>query len=167
MKIREEQREDQEAVRAVLEAAFGRPDEAELVEHLRASSGGFMSLVAEQNGTICGQVGFSSVTIGGSSEHPVMGIAPLGVHPDHRGHAVGAALVREGLLRCRDQGVEGVVVVGSPDYWVRFGFAPAIELGLETDLNVPRDAFQALEIEQGALLCVEGIVRFDPAFDGL
>ncbi|MEM9301597.1 MAG: N-acetyltransferase [Pseudomonadota bacterium] len=164
MNIREEQPGDEAAIRAMVTASFDRPDEATLIDRLRAECPGFVSVVAEDGGEIVGHVGFSPVTIGGNADHPVMGIAPLAIAPDRQRQGVGTALVRQGLIRCRDRGVEGVIVLGSPDYWGRFGFSPAIELGLETDFDVPPDAFQALEIKNGALLCIEGVVHYQSAF---
>ena len=46
IEIREEQPEDRAEVRRINEAAFGRPEEAEIVDNLRDSCGDLLSLVA-------------------------------------------------------------------------------------------------------------------------
>lgn len=59
MLIREEQPADRAAVAAVIEAAFARPDEAELVQRLRADGSSEIALVAAMEGAIVGHVMFS------------------------------------------------------------------------------------------------------------
>lgn len=45
----------------------------------------------------------------------------------------------------------GVVVLGHPQYYPKFGFVPAIRFGLRCEYDVPEEAFMALELEPGAL----------------
>jgi putative acetyltransferase len=61
--VREEKREDWAGVYGVNEAAFGRPDEAELVERLREGGGIVLSLVGVLDGRIVGHVLFSPVVL--------------------------------------------------------------------------------------------------------
>ena len=56
MQIRAERPDDVRAVCTVHEAAFGRPDEAQLVARLRAEARPFVSLVAERGGRVVGHV---------------------------------------------------------------------------------------------------------------
>ena len=48
--VREERAEDREAVRRVEEAAFGRAEEADIVDALRGDEAWALSLVAELDG---------------------------------------------------------------------------------------------------------------------
>ena len=75
-------------------------------------------------------------------------------------------MVREGLARCRAAGLDGVVVLGHAEYYPRFGFVPAHQLGLRCEYDVPADVFMALELTPGALRGVSGLVRYHPAFAG-
>jgi putative acetyltransferase len=50
--VREERPEDRDAVRAVEEAAFGRPDEGDIVDALRGDPAWALSLVAEVDGEV-------------------------------------------------------------------------------------------------------------------
>ena len=52
--VREERAEDREAVRRVEEAAFGRAEEADIVDALRGDEAWALSLVAEVDGEIAG-----------------------------------------------------------------------------------------------------------------
>lgn len=49
-------------------------------------------------------------------------LGPVGVVPSHQGKGVGSALIREGLQQIQDKGAEGVVLVGDPELYKRFGF---------------------------------------------
>ena len=57
--IRQEQAIDEDGIRRVNEAAFGRPDEAALVDALRGSEAVICSLVAEVAGVIIGHILFT------------------------------------------------------------------------------------------------------------
>ena len=81
MRIRPETEADRAAVRAVDEAAFETPAEADLVEALRDKRVSLVSLVAEVDGKIVGHILFSPVSL---NEHPhlnVMGLGPMAVVP--------------------------------------------------------------------------------------
>ena len=62
MVIRPAAPEDHAAIRAVVEAAFGQPDEAALVDQLRADGDALVELVAEEGGAVVGHVLFSPMT---------------------------------------------------------------------------------------------------------
>lgn len=167
MRIRDEEDRDLQAVREIVSAEFDTGGEAELVDQLRAEADPRISLVAEEDGVIVGHVMFSPVTVDEHPEAKLMGLAPLAVLYDYQGRGIGSALVRAGLERCRELGVLGVVVVGHPDYYPRFGFAPASRFGLKCEYDVPEDAFLALELAPGALAGKSGTVRYHAAFGRL
>lgn len=158
--IRTEGVSDAAGVRAVHEAAFDREDEAELVEAVRAARGETLSLVAARHGEIVGHVLFTPVRVG---VQQAVGLGPLAVLPTVQGRGIGAALVREGLHHLFVAGHGAVVVLGSPEYYSRFGFRPAIELGVRWEHPAPEGAFQAIELRSGAL-SEGGIARYGPLF---
>ena len=59
--IREEQSDDVAAIRRVVQEAFGRSDEADLIDKLRANGKFRLSLVADLDGHVVGQ--FTEVAI--------------------------------------------------------------------------------------------------------
>ena len=162
--IRPESPGDRDAVRAVNEAAFGRPDEADLVGRLRDAAGPFLSLVAVAEGEVVGHILFTPVAVEAPAD--VRGLAPMAVRPDRQRSGVGAALVEAGLDACRADGAAAVVVLGHPDYYPRFGFRPASAFGLACEYDVPDEAFMALELVDGGLDGVDGLARYHPAFAG-
>ncbi|HLL77770.1 MAG TPA: N-acetyltransferase [Pyrinomonadaceae bacterium] len=166
--VRSEQAGDIDAVRRVNELAFGRPEEAALVEALRRAADPHVSLVAADGNRVVGHIFFSPVTIeSGESTSAAMGLAPMAVVPEYQRRGVGSLLVREGLEECRRAGCDAVVVLGHPEYYPRFGFRPASRFGLRCEYTVPDEAFVALELVPGALAGRRGLVKYRPEFGEL
>ncbi len=169
--VRDERAADVGTIHDVVAAAFEQPDEAVLVDALRAHGGVTCSLVAEAAGRVVGHVLFSPVTIvhdvdGDVLDSPACGLAPLAVLPEMQRRGVGDALARAGLARCRDAGFAVVVVLGSPVYYGRFGFVDATRHGLRCEYEAPPGAFQVLELRPGALSGRPALVRYRPEFAG-
>ena len=167
LEVRPERPEDRAAVRRVNEAAFGQPDEADLVDRLRAQARPYLGLVAVIDGEVVGHIAFTPVAL--EPARPGLdarGLAPMAVLPTHQRAGVGTALVREGLAACRRDGAGAVVVLGHPTYYPRFGFAPAGGFGLRSEYDAPPEAFMALALVPGALDGAAGVVRYHAAFAG-
>ena len=165
IQIRDETPADRERVFAIHAAAFAQPNEAKLVDALRASAHPHLSLVAEVEGTVVGHVFFSSVSIESAPHAPTAaGLAPVAVDPLHQGRGIGSALIRAGLKRCPQIGWRAIFLVGDPAYYARFGFVRATPLGF-TYGNAHFDAaLQVIELNRGALTGCRGRVCFHPAF---
>ncbi len=110
--IRQERSEDVLAIRQVNEQAFGRSDEANLVDALRTRGKAVLSLVGVERDRIVGHIFFSPVTI--ASDHgivPAVGLAPMAVVPERQRRGIGSRLVKTGLEECRKAGYTYVVVL--------------------------------------------------------
>jgi putative acetyltransferase len=168
MEIRAEKSDDVEAVRLVNVAAFGRENEADLVDALRGVASTF-SFVAVEYGEIVGQVFFSPVEIVGACADDlfILGLAPVAVLPDHQRQGIGSSLIQHGLKECARSGGSAVVVLGSPEYYLRFGFTPAKGKGLGYEYSVPDEAFMVLELVIGVLEGCIGTVKYRPEFHNL
>ena len=163
VRIRSESKVDRQAIRAVTEAAFGRPEEADLIERLRAERAVLVSLVALMGQRLIGHVLFSRMLI--ESAHgavPAVALAPVAVLPEVQRQGVGGALIRGGLERLRARDERIVIVVGHPAYYPRFGFAASAARALVHPF--PPDAFMALELAPGALDNLKGTVNYAKAF---
>ena len=162
--IRHEASGDANGIRLVNTRAFGRPDEAAIVDALRGAAGA-VSLVSVLGDRLVGHILFTPVRIEGiETTHPAVGLAPLAVLPDFQKQGIGSALIRAGLDSCRSLGYGVVVVLGHPEYYPRFGFVPASTAGLGCEFPVPSEAFMLLELQPGALGEARGIVRYAPQF---
>jgi putative acetyltransferase len=166
MRIRPEDPSDVAAVRAVNEAAFDSPLEADIIEKVRAASGPLLSLVAEVKGEIVGHILFTPVTLRENHSVQLMGLGPMAVVPARQNQGIGSELVREGLAQCKHLGCSAVVVLGHPNYYSRFGFAPASGYGITSEYDVPDEVFMLYEIQPGSLQGVSGQVIYSDAFAG-
>jgi putative acetyltransferase len=165
--IRAEEPRDHARVHEIVAAAFGREDEARLVDALRGRVAPELSLVAEgADGTLLGHVYFSPVRVGRSAK-PAMALGPVAVDPGCQNRAVGSRLCRRGLEACRAIGEHVVFVLGHPTYYPRFGFRPARPHGLYYKNEHFDAAFFVTELSPGALAGFEGEVCYRPEFDGV
>lgn len=154
---------ERSAIRSINEAAFGRPDEADLVDRLRSEGAVLLSLVAEVEQRIIGHVLFSRMSIEtGNSPVSAVALAPVAVLPEHQRRGIGEQLIRHGLDLLRARGERIVIVLGDPGYYPRFGFSTEKARFLESPF--PPEAFMAMEIGAGALEGIRGRVKYPAAF---
>ena len=159
MTVRAEAAEDVASIRLVNENAFGRADEADLTENLRAEGAVLCWLVAEDHGRIVGHILFSRMWV---EKTAAVALAPMAVLTEYQRCGVGSLLVRGGLDLMRERGEQIVIVLGHPEYYPRFGFSVEKARGLESPF--PAEAYMALELEPGALAGVKGKVRYAASF---
>ena len=149
--IRLERTGDEDGIRRVNEAAFGRPDEAALVDALRGSEAVICSLVAEEAGAIIGHILFSVAALTSHSQsvsppdnqpasqtlhqpagqledepgnHPPN--QPAGQSPSRPLAALGPVAVAPTHQR---QGIGGQLIVAGLEFCRAAGYDPAIVLG--------------------------------------
>ncbi|MGH9688314.1 MAG: GNAT family N-acetyltransferase [Candidatus Acidiferrales bacterium] len=162
--VREEGPEDRPLVRRVNEAAFGRADEADLVERLRGENAVLVSLVAEIDSAIVGYVLFGRMWIeAASGSISAVALAPVAVVPSHQRSGIGSAMIRRGLELLRERREEIVIVLGHADYYPRFGFSCKSARHLQS--SFPPEYYMAMELKPGALARARGKVRYPAAFD--
>lgn len=145
--IRHARRADQPAITDVIQAAFGQADEARLVERLRADGDVMFELVAEERGEVVGHILFSRLWA--DRYEMFAALAPLAVRPDLQRTGLGSALVRSALENAKEFGAHGVIVLGQPAYYSRFGFA-AETASKVTAPYAGSPSFMALALEAGA-----------------
>ena len=169
MIIRPERPTDHDAVHEVVAAAFGRDAEADLVDALRREADDLISLVAEEEGEIVGQILFSPMRMerspDGERTPRLSGLGPMAVRPDHQRRGIGSALIREGIDRCREAGCDAIFVLGHPGYYPRFGFVPASARGFTCIYPVPDEVFMIHPLRVEMLHGARGRVLYHEAFD--
>jgi len=161
VEVREEIASDHDAVRMVVEAAFGQPAEADLVDALRRDGDVEISLVAVDGDTVIGHILLSKMTA------PVraLGLAPVSVLPDHQNKGIGSRLIEECLSLAKAKGWQAVFLLGDPDYYSRFGFRTDFAGAFASPYAGPY--FMALELVDGALADKNGDVGYARAFAAL
>jgi putative acetyltransferase len=166
MRIRKEQPADVGDIRRVNELAFGRPQEAGLVDVLRSNGGLTLSMVAVDDDKVVGHIAFSPVMVESNDESfAAVGLGPMAVLPESQGRGIGSALVRAGLTSLRESRHLVVVVLGHPSYYPRFGFRRASEYGIRWQKGPADEAFMVLELAPQALSGKHGAVSYRPEFD--
>lgn len=129
------------------------------MDALRSAAALTVSLVMVEDERVVGHIAFSPVTVDGRVIG--VGLAPVGVLPSHQKRGLGDALCREGLARVKS--ADACVVLGHAAYYPRFGFKHApttFDLRWEGGHD---DSFFAMELVDGALANVKGVVRYHPA----
>lgn len=172
MEVRPEIRADERAIAEVHRLAFDREDEADLVAALRETENYLpdLSLVAVRGGAVVGHalVTLADLVPAAGEAGPIralLALAPLGVRPENQGRGVGSALVEAALRRAAVRREPLVVVLGEPGFYGRFGFRPALELGIEASFPVPDGALQVRRLPAFRSACA-GTIRYPPAFSG-
>ncbi|MGZ6545594.1 MAG: GNAT family N-acetyltransferase, partial [Actinomycetota bacterium] len=124
--VREAASSDAEQVLLVERAAFGGSEEAEIVRAVQDLEGSF-GLVADEDGVVVGHVQLSRAWIGSDR---VLALGPIGVLPARQGRGIGSALVEGALEAARRRDEIAVILLGSQEFYPRFGFVPGSTFGL-------------------------------------
>lgn len=143
-------------------AAFAQAPHADGSEHLiinalRQAGQLSLSLVADQQGTVIGQVTVSPVIISDGAAN-WFGLGPVAVLPKYQGQGIGSLLIQAALKQLRSEGAAGCVVLGEPSYYGRFGFRADSRLIYPA---APAKYFQLLAFGAVPL----GIVSYHQAFE--
>lgn len=147
--IRHARPDDHPAIRAIVEAAFGQADEADLVERLRADGDVMFELVElDDAGELVGHILYSRLWA--DSVHLYAALAPLAVRPDRQKGGVGKRLTAASIEAAKEFGAHAVIVLGHPEYYPKFGFSTAAAQKVKSPYS-GSPAFMALALEDGAL----------------
>ncbi len=167
MIIREERIADYSAVGAVIEAAFADCAYSDHTEHtlvcaLRKSDAFIpaLSLVAEVDRTCVGYILFTRVDVG---ETAALALAPLAVLPVYQRQGIGTALIGAGHRIAAALGYGYSIVLGSAQYYPRFGYVPSETYGIGSPFAVPAEQYMAARLREDAP-CMHGIPQYDSAF---
>ncbi len=161
--IRPETTADYSAVFSVESAAFGRTDEADLVDRLRDDGDDFLSLVATADDVVIGHIFFTPLMVADAvGPFQAVALAPVAVMPRWQGRGVGQALIETGLDLCRRKAISVVFVLGDPAYYCRFGFSADYAAAFAAPFE--GEAFMALDLRDQPAEPVTGRVRYAEAF---
>jgi putative acetyltransferase len=163
MKIRAEQSTDEKAIEEVIKSAFEHHPHSNQTEHqivnaLHQANALSLSLVALLEDRVVGHIAFSKVQINGK-DLSWYGLAPVSVLPAFQNQGIGSALIREGLQQLKALNARGCVLVGEPEYYVRFGFTHSDSLVYE---GIPEEYFMSKTLTDMAI--PNGVVEYHEAF---
>lgn len=107
--VRGEHPEDHAAIRFVNEEAFGRRNEADLVDGLRNQGVVLASFVAEVEKRVVGYILFIRMSIETTEEPvPAVALAPVAILLEQQGWGIGGRIIRHSLDWLRREGEQVV-----------------------------------------------------------
>ena len=170
--IRFETADDERGIREVELAAFSGPEEAEIVDRIRADApDGWRSLVAVgADGRIIGHLLMSPCPVedeDGGIVATVLAIGPVAVDPAVQRRGVGSALMAAAASLAVARAVPALVLLGHPSYYPRFGFESARSAGLEPPAAAWPDAAWMARLLPAWTDDMRGTVRYHEAFEPL
>lgn len=110
----------------------------------------------DDQGILGGAIRYWPVRI---SEHRILLLGPVAVHPTAQGEGLGGALIRDSLDQARREGWARVLLVGDAPYYGRFGFNKLD--GVEMPPPTNPDRVLGLELVPGAWDGLRGSVTRD------
>lgn len=162
--IRPEQSVDESNIRRIIESAFARSAEADLIERLRADNALLLGLVAERPAGVIGYAAFSDLKIDTpKGTVDAVSLGPIAVAPAAQRRGTGSMLIRAGLSMIMREGAKIIFVLGEPAYYRKFGFATAAAAKFNSPYAGPN--FMAKRLSDDAP--VSGAVRYPRAFAAL
>lgn len=157
--LREAKPEDRQEIRDLITRAFGRDEEARIVDALEAEDASYLQVVAELDGRVVAHLTF--YTLGVLGKLSALGLGPMSVDPWVQREGIGQALGRYGLEVCKRAGVPIVFVLGHPEYYPKLGFSAGATDGFESPWS-GQPAFMALRMRYGPPM--SGKLVFPKAF---
>lgn len=130
--IRAETDADHDAIRRLIDEAFGDTVTSRIVDGIRLTVRFVpeLSLVAVSGGQTVGHVISSYVDVVPGTRR-VLQVGPLAVVPSHQRQGIGSALMDETIRIADGRGEPLLLIEGTPKYYGRFGFMRADEHGIE------------------------------------
>lgn len=167
MIIKQETSTDYEEIYNVVKKAFLNAEhrdgnEQDLVNELRKGDAYIpeLSLVAKIDDQIVGHIMFTQAAVGKDS---VLVLAPLAVLPEYQRQGIGKALINQGHEIALKLGYEYIVVLGSEDYYPKFGYMPANQLGINIPEGIPTINFMTIKLNENAK-AISGDIKYPKEF---
>lgn len=134
--IRPEQPADEAAIHALIKAAsndaqLDGADQSRRMDSLRQGGDLALSLVAEDAERIVGHIACARIVISDGTRN-WYALGPVSVRPDMQRQGIGFRLVQRGIADMRAGGARGLVVLGDPAFYGRFGFETDAGLAFPT-----------------------------------
>lgn len=146
--------------------AFG-PEEGDTIADLTKAllaEPGTLSISAERDGTVAGNVLFTPFTFTNHPEVTCYLLAPLGVLPEYQRSGVGREVMQSGIAHLKSIGADAVFVLGIPSYYPQHGFVPTDRETPYPDLLTIPESWMVLELTAGTVARLNGPTTAVPPF---
>lgn len=173
IEIQIEQAKDYSAVESLVQNAFvdvefSDHQEHLLVKRLRKSAAFIpeLALVAKIEDEIVGYILYSKIKIiNDNQEYKVLAVAPLAVLPKKQKQGIGSALMHYSIEYAKTKlDYPAIIILGHPEYYQKFGFVAASKYAISAPFEVPDEAFMVLELTDGSLRQISGVVNYPQEF---
>lgn len=172
MKIRKEESKDYKKVFDLIKNAFENEEytdqkEQFLVERLRNSESFVpeLSLVAEIDGDIVGYILLTKIKIVNNDlQETSLALAPIAVLKKYQGKGIGGKLIQEAHQKAKELEFSSVILLGHEKYYPKFGYKMTKEYGIKLPFEVPDENCMLIELTEGSLKDVTGIVEYPKEF---
>lgn len=142
--------------------------EPDLVRRLRTSASFIpeLSLVAEIPGRIVGYLLMTKIHIlnAQGDRFDSLALAPVAVRPEFQGQGIGGELISAAHQIASGLGYVSVMLLGHQQYYPRFGYKPLKHFGIRLPIDVPDENCMGVELKNGALKNVNGVIRYPKEF---
>ena len=167
IEIRQESQKDYKEVYMAVKTAFETAEhsdgnEQDLVVALRNSDSFIpeLSLVAVKEDKIVGYILFTKIKI---ENHEEIALAPLAVLPEYQKQGIGSMLIEQGHKIAKKLEYHYSIVLGSENYYPKFGYIPAIQYGIQAPFDVADENFMAVKLND-ADIEIKGVVQYAKEF---
>ena len=89
-----------------------------------------------------------------------LALAPLSVLPEFQGRGVGTALVKEAHKRARHLGFSSVIVLGTPEYYSRFGYIALSTYNIRVPFEIRGENRMIKPLTVDGLSGVRGVIEY-------
>lgn len=124
-----------------------------------------LSLVAIIDEEVIGHILLSKIKIQNEkNSYSTLALAPISVLPIYQNVGVGARLINAAHQIAKEAGYQSIILIGHKHYYPRFGYQPTENFDITFPFPVPRENGMAIELTEGALTHVKGVVVYPRAF---
>ena len=93
-----------------------------------------------------------------------LALAPVSVLPSHQHKGIGGQLILKAHEIAKELGYESIILLGHPDYYPRFGYRKTSDFDIKLPFEVSEEHCMAIELIDGTLNEVSGIVEYSKPF---
>lgn len=170
--IRKEQTDDFRQISKIIHSAYKHSkmsthNEEQQIERLRDSEAyeKHLALVAILNNTIVGYVMFVRIKIIDTNKvFDALALTHIVVDPEYQHIGIATELMHTGHEIAKKLGFKAIFLLGMEDFFPKYGYIPASELGYKSPFDMPDMYFMGLELEKNALQNVKGSIIYPKEF---
>ncbi|MEN3792833.1 N-acetyltransferase [Fulvimarina sp. MAC3] len=133
---------------------------SETIRRGRRPAEGLAFVAIAPDGTLLGTLRLWHISAGkrDGQSAPALLLGPLAIEPSAQGLGLGGALMRHAIAAAKELGHGAIVLVGDPEYYVRFGFSTLATGALAMPGPFEQRRLLALELVRNALEGASGLI---------